>query len=142
MKNIIYQTQFGVAVVIPTGEVSIDQVIANDVPPGVPYKLVDQDSLPDRYFRLAWRFNTDAGVKIDISTSKEIQRDKFRIARKPLLAALDVEFMRAVESGDSIRQSEIASQKQALRDVTTIELPDTLEGIKATWPSILGARPF
>jgi hypothetical protein len=50
--------------------------------------------------------------------------------------------MRAVESGNTELQQEIAAKKQALRDVTKTELPDTLEGIKNTWPEILGENPF
>jgi hypothetical protein len=50
--------------------------------------------------------------------------------------------MRAVEAGDIDLQKEIASKKQALRDVTKTELPNTLEGIKNTWPEILGENPF
>jgi len=50
--------------------------------------------------------------------------------------------MRAVESGNTALQKEIAAKKQALRDVTKTELPNTLEEIKATWPEILGKNPF
>jgi hypothetical protein len=74
--------------------------------------------------------------------AKEIWLEHYRRARTPLLAALDVDFMRAVESGNTDLQKEIAAKKQALRDVTKTELPDTLEGIKNTWPEILGQNPF
>jgi hypothetical protein len=36
-----------------------------------------------------------------------------------------------------VKQQEIASMKQQLRDITAIELPDNLEDLKNTWPSIL-----
>lgn len=52
----------------------------------------------------------------------------------------DVSFMRAVEQGDTAKQTEIAALKQLLRDVTTTPLPNTLPEIKATWPEILGER--
>ena len=77
-------------------------------------------------------------IKINIDKAKEIWLNHYRAARAPILAALDVDFMKAVESGNIDIQKEIASKKQALRDVTKIELPDTLEEIKATWPEILG----
>jgi hypothetical protein len=47
----------GVSIVIPTGEVSIDQVIAQSVPQGKPYKIVDVADIPsDRTFRSAWEY--------------------------------------------------------------------------------------
>jgi hypothetical protein len=81
-------------------------------------------------------------ISINIDKAKEIWLSKYRAVRASLLEALDVEFMRAVESGDISLQSEIAAKKQALRDVTSIELPDKLEDIKSTWPDILGQNPF
>lgn len=57
-KRIVYPTpEGGVAVVIPSGEVSIDHLLATVVPPGVPYKVVDASEIPsDRLFRAAWEF--------------------------------------------------------------------------------------
>ena len=81
-------------------------------------------------------------IKVNLDKAKDIWLDHYRRARTPLLAALDVEFMRAVESGNTNLQKEIASKKQALRDVTKTDLPNTLEEIKATWPEILGQNPF
>ncbi len=76
-------------------------------------------------------------ITIDINAAKEIWKDKFRAARKPILEKLDVEYMRALESGDLLKQQEIAAKKQELRDITNIPLPDSLEGIKNTWPNVL-----
>lgn len=81
-------------------------------------------------------------IKVNLDKAKDIWLEHYRRARTPLLATLDVAFMRAVEAGDTDLQKEIASKKQALRDVTKTELPDDLEGIKATWPEILGTNPF
>ena len=68
---------------------------------------------------------------------KEIQKNKFRIARKPILEKLDIEYMRALENNNVVKQQEIASMKQQLRDITDIPLPEDLVSIKNTWPSIL-----
>lgn len=76
-------------------------------------------------------------IKINIEKAKQIWLDKFRIARKPILEQLDIDFIRAVEQGDIDLQKEISSKKQLLRDVTEIPLPDDLEEIKSTWPEIL-----
>jgi hypothetical protein len=81
-------------------------------------------------------------IKVNIDKAKQIWLDHYRAARSPLLAKLDIEFMRAVESNDALLQAEIAEKKQALRDVTEIDLPNTTEEIKNTWPSILGPNPF
>ena len=77
-------------------------------------------------------------ISINIDKAKEIWKDKWRDARKPLLDALDVEFVRALESGDTIKQAEIAVKKQALRDVTKTPINATTpDEIKNVWPSSL-----
>lgn len=125
-----------VAVVIPTGDVN-DAI--KDVPEGSEYKIVDSIDIDNDYFN-AYEFDAEAGAKVNIKKAKAIHLDKFRSVRTPLLAILDISFMRAVESGNADLQKEIASKKQALRDVTSIVLPNTLEGIKATWPEVLGPK--
>lgn len=54
-KRIIYPTQDGVAVLIPAGDLSVEEVARKDVPAGVPYKIIDTADVPsDRTFRAAW----------------------------------------------------------------------------------------
>jgi hypothetical protein len=57
-QRILYPTpDGGVAIVIPTGELSIQEVAAKDVPEGVAYTIVDASEIPeDRTFRAAWEF--------------------------------------------------------------------------------------
>lgn len=57
-KRIIYPSDDGgVAVIIPSGELSIEEVAAKDVPAGKPYKIVDVSDIPtDRTFRNAWEY--------------------------------------------------------------------------------------
>ncbi len=59
-QRIIYPTpKGGVAVVIPSGEISIEEVAAKDVPAGVEYKIVDVSEIPsDRTFRSAWEYQS------------------------------------------------------------------------------------
>jgi len=76
-------------------------------------------------------------IGINIDKAKDIKRDQFRIARKPLLEALDVAFVRALEQGDAAAQASIAAQKQALRDVTDLPLPDDINELKAFVPPAL-----
>jgi hypothetical protein len=78
-------------------------------------------------------------IIVNPDKAKAIWKDKWREARKPILSSLDIEFMKAVEAGDSAKQAEIAAQKQALRDVTQTPIPGTTpEEIKSVWPSVLG----
>jgi hypothetical protein len=77
-------------------------------------------------------------IIINLDKAKAIWKDKWREARKPLLASLDIDFIKAVEMGDLQKQAEIATRKQELRDVTKINIfGNTPEEIKAVWPNIL-----
>lgn len=122
-----------VAVVIPTGDVN-DAI--KDVPQGVEYKIVDSVDIDNEFFN-AYEFDIQTGSKVNIEKAKAIQLDKFRAARAPKLAKLDIDFMKAVEANDEAKKAEIVAAKQALRDVTLTPLPNNLAGIKATWPAIL-----
>ena len=58
-KRIIYKTQDGVAIIIPSPDcnLSIEEIAAKDVPQGAIYKIVDASEIPeDRTFRNAWEF--------------------------------------------------------------------------------------
>ena len=53
--RIIYPTADGIAVVIPSDELPLEDVAAKDVPAGVPYRFIDVSDLPaTRIFRAAW----------------------------------------------------------------------------------------
>jgi transcription elongation factor GreA-like protein len=126
-----------VVVIIPADlSMSIEEIAAKDVPAGLPYKIVESLDMDDSYFN-AYEFSADAGAEINISKAQLIHLDKFRTARTPLLAKLDVDYMRALEVEDSLKASQIAIAKQELRDVTKTPLPDTLPEIKEVWPAIL-----
>ena len=82
------------------------------------------------------------GIKVNLEKAKEIQKNHWRALRKPLLAALDTEFMLALESEDKAKQKEIKAKKQALRDITKTDLSQvtTPEELKAVWPDVLGVQ--
>jgi hypothetical protein len=122
------------AVTRPVGITTIDQLV-EALPPGTLYVVINAADLPeDRYFRDAWTLG-ETGIVVDIEKAKDIQRDHWRRLRTPKLEALDLDFMRALEAGESL--VEIAAAKTALRDVTETELSGTLEEIKANIPAIL-----
>ena len=119
----------GVSTCIPTGEISIEAVQAKDTPKGS--IIVDQSSLPNQHndFFDAWEL---VGGKVEVSfpKAKELTKKRLRAEREPLLAAQDVAFQRALESGAST--TAIVAEKQRLRDVTgLVDAETTLEGLRA-----------
>ena len=85
-------------------------------------------------------------ITINLDKAREIHKDKIRVARKPLLETKDIEFMRAVESADTVTQTSVAAEKQALRDATSdpdIAAASTPEELKASWKAdLLGESPY
>ena len=58
-KRIIYQTENGVSVIVPSPnwQGTIEELAAKDVPANTPYKIVDDSEIPsDRTFRNAWEY--------------------------------------------------------------------------------------
>jgi hypothetical protein len=138
-KIIAYNHEGGLGVIIPVldDESKINEFASSNIQVGVEYIIIDNSELPsDQTFRDALEVN--GGIKFNSDKAKAIWKNKWREVRKVRLSSLDIDFIRAVESGDQAKQSEIASKKQALRDVTTIDIPgNTVEEIKSVWPSIL-----
>lgn len=139
MPFITYPQSNGqVAVIIPADpSMSIEEIAAKDVPGGLPYKIVEDLSGIDSDYFNAYEFHPEDGAEVNIDKAKAIHLDKWRAARAPKLASLDIAYTRADEAGDPAKKTEIAAQKQALRDVTKTPLPDNLSDLKAVWPSIL-----
>lgn len=58
--RVIYRTESnGVAVLTPSVDcgLTLEQIIAKDVPAGTPYRVVDVSTIPaDRTFRAAWEW--------------------------------------------------------------------------------------
>ena len=71
-------------------------------------------------------------LKINIDKAKNIWKDKIRVARKPKLEELDVEFTRAQETGADT--SAIVAKKKELRDFPAkVDSATTTDEIKAVW---------
>ena len=119
----------GVSVCIPTGEISIEAVLAKDCPKGA--MIVEQSALPNQHndFFDAWEL-VDGKVEVSLAKATEITKKRLRAEREPLLAAQDVAFQRALESGSDT--SAIVAEKQRLRDITSLaDAETTLEGLRA-----------
>lgn len=79
-------------------------------------------------------------IIVNMQKALEIKKDMVRQQRKPLLAALDIEMMKAIESGDEVKKAEIAGKKQALRDATqdpVLTQATTPDELKAATPQAL-----
>jgi hypothetical protein len=99
------------------------------------WRLIEPGDVPeDRSYRGAW---TDDGKAIshDMEKAREIQREKLREARKPLLEALDVDVIKAqTETKDARAVASAVAEKQRLRDVTDdprIDAAQSVEELKA-----------
>ena len=84
------------------------------------------------------------GFGTDMAKAREIHKNKIRLARKPLLEALDVEFNKAQET--SADTTAIVAKKNALRDAPAdsgIAAASDTDALKAQWKTdILGTSPY
>jgi hypothetical protein len=118
----------GVSVCIPTGELSIEAVQDKDTPKGsIIMNVADLPQANDFFdaYELA-----DGVVTVSLPKAKELTKKRLRAEREPLLAAQDVAFQRALESGADT--TAIVAEKQRLRDITgLVDAVTTLEGLRA-----------
>jgi hypothetical protein len=133
MTRIIFQNESGgVSVIIPSGELSIEQVAKKDVPAGVPYEIVDVSEVPsDRTFRDAWVMG-DCCIDHDLDKCKAIGHDRRRAARaeefKPYdeIIAKQIPGVTAVEA-EAARQA-IRNKYVTIQDaIESAEDPDAIK---------------
>lgn len=107
-------------------------VLERSIPPDASdvQQLPDDWTPPsDRIFRNAWVVR-DGQIDVDMPRARNVQRGRIRAARKPILADLDVQTLRAVEQQDTGKLAEIVARKQKLRDAPAdprIDAAQTLE---------------
>ena len=143
-KVIIYNQENGImAICVPANNsgLTVEEVAKKDCPEGA--KIVDRTDLDglENDFRNAWSCDSDMNPSVDISLAKDVWRDKIRKARKPKLEELDIQYMRAQESGEDT--SEIVATKNKLRDFPAkpeIDSATTVEELKAIWDNDLGDK--
>ena len=120
-------------------------VKSKDVPPlpdGSPrpsfIKTVEESNKMGLFFE-AWSLSKSGNLSLDRAKAENMKREQFRKLRKPLLEALDVQFMRSLEDGDTASTTSISAKKRKLRDVTLIDLSeyDTPEKLNAFIPEVL-----
>jgi hypothetical protein len=84
-------------------------------------------------------------INLNKNRAAEFLKQKIRKERTKLFPELDVEYIRALEAGDTALQNEIAAKKQALRDATNINMGsfETRDELVQLWPeNLLGNNPF
>jgi hypothetical protein len=96
----------------------------------------------DPYFFSCYEYfknpeNGEVEIKINFEKAKEIQKNYWRELRKPILEKLDVDFMKALEVGNTQQIKSISEKKQILRDITKTLMINNLDDIKITIPNIL-----
>jgi hypothetical protein len=116
-------------------DITIEESVKKIIPEGQEYAILENIQVDNDFFD-AYQF-IKGQIVLNYELAKEIQKNKWREARKPMLEKLDVDYMKALEIGDLQKQKEISTQKQQLRDVTNIVMIDNLDMIKSTWPNIL-----
>ena len=83
-------------------------------------------------------------IQVNMAKAKELHKGNIREARTPLLATLDIEFQKALETGADT--SVIVTKKQALRDAPAasgISTAVNTGDLVSQWDaSILGSSPY
>ena len=78
-------------------------------------------------------------ITIDFNKAKNVWKEKIRVARKPALEKLDVDFIKAQEQGNDT--TSIVADKNTLRDLPSqVDTATTVEEIKAVWNDLLGNK--
>lgn len=103
-------------------------------------------ALPPKRLQSAWRLDDEGELSVDLAAAQEAQRDKWRAARGPLMAEIDVTQKRAIVtallSGSTAELATLEARLQALRDVTTTPMDGlSVEQVDQLWPACLGERP-
>lgn len=133
MKIIYQNSEGGVSVIIPTGELSIEEVAAKDVPAGVAYEIVEDDAIPsDRTFRNAWVMG-DCCIEHDLDKCKALGHDKRRQLRAEEFAPYDEVIAKQIPGTDAaaaeFERVQIREKYAFLQE--SIDLATTPEAIKA-----------
>ena len=136
INNLLLERDTEGELIYPDSDACIVAIAEKDCG-GFPYEIVEHSQLPqDRTFRNAWKVKA-GGADVDMPKARTIQMDRIREKRSTKWDDLDQEYMICDEQGDAPGKSEIAAQKQVLRDLpTTFDLESITDPaiLKDTWP--------
>lgn len=99
-------------------------------------KIYESFQLPEAEFIDAWTID----ATIDLERAKDVWRNKMRPVRDARLKQLDLQWMQAMELGDTVAAAAVAAKKQELRDITKrdeLKYAKSLAEVKAFWPAVL-----
>jgi hypothetical protein len=116
----------------------------SDLGSQIPHRITAVESIPsDRSFRAAWT-DEAPGEQLDVDMPKAqvIHMDAIRTDRNKKLQALDLDYTKASEAGNTTLMADVATQKQVLRDLpTTFDLSGATNAneLKSLWPGELNS---
>ena len=147
-KSIVYTEDAGNVALIrltPRTTLTVEEAQAQYVPDGKASYIVNNSDINVDYdFRDSWTYDPSSGFGIDMTKAKNIHRNNIRARRAELMPALDVEFMKAQESGENT--SAIVAKKNALRDApanSAIESCTTTDELVKQWDTtVLGTTIY
>jgi hypothetical protein len=131
---------------IPNLELPVETVVKSVLRNNEHYVFVTS-SVEDFGFGTAYDadFSLPSGsispLLFNVEIAKETFKTHIRNSRNELFPDLDVQYIRALESGNESKVQEIIQKKEVLRNITNMNLDDvtTLSELKAKWPvDILG----
>jgi hypothetical protein len=142
MQKVIYQQENGtVALVVPTGQYTLEQVIESAVPVGAPYLVINDEHIPDGFmdFHGAVTANFDdpinITIEVDMDKAKEIAKQSIREMRKPLFEENDIAIRDALLSGNKIHLKAAIDKRDRLRDATKkVQALNTLDELRKVKP--------
>jgi len=124
------------AILMPTGVLPLEQVIAKDIPENSQYKVVDLENPTDKaeFDKIALSNSANVGYwvalegnfddvsspiqfTINMEKAKECHANYVRSMRSADLEQLDIDYQKADELGDLALKTTIAAKKQKLRDM-------------------------
>jgi len=76
-------------------------------------------------------------INVNMSKARVIQMDAIRMVRDAELVKTDLQFMQAIEAGDTNAQAKIAAEKQTLRNIPQtfdLKIARTPAQLKNKWP--------
>ena len=109
-QKIVYEnSEGGVSIVHPTGDLEFTELVSKVVPPNTQYEIVDESVIPsDRFFRNAW-VGTNIGIAStataiveDLEKSKLIAHDIRRDKRREEFAPHDEVIMKQIPGSDLV----------------------------------------
>ena len=144
--NLVFQNQDGsISVMTVVGEDTAEVAVTEQAKqPGLANAtfLGRVDTLPDKTYRDAWRFNA-SNIETDMATARDIHMDRIRAERNEELVKSDNE-LRVAEDDDQVAEvAKVRAKRKMLRDIPqTFDLTKakTPEELNAMWPAGLPRR--